>query len=443
MGQYYVETYGCQMNVADSELVAGIMENEGYQRTKCVQDADVILLNTCSVREHAEEKIHSRLGVLKKLKEEKPQLLLGILGCMAQHMKKHLLETKSYLDFVLGPDSYRRIPEMLDQQKNHLESFIDTRLSRFEVYDNLFPSRKAGINAWISIMRGCNKFCTFCVVPFTRGRERCKSIDNVVQEVNQAIEDGFIEISLLGQNVNSYRYGNIYFPDLLEVIAKIPGVKRVRFTSPHPQDVDDRLLYTMHDLSTVCKSIHLPLQAGADRILKRMNRTYSRAQYLSLVERIRHIIPDCSITTDIIVGFPGETRKEFEETLQVMDCVRFDQAFTFKYSSRPGTKASKYSDQITESEKQNRLEELICLQKKHTLLKNKKEVGKTVDVLVEKVSKKSQTMWAGRTDSNKWVVFPRQNETIKDCVKVKITSAHGVTLLGHLINNLENVYASV
>jgi len=443
MSQYYVETYGCQMNVADSELVAGIMEREGYVRTGLVTDANIIFINTCSIREHAEKKIYSRLGVLKKLKREKPELLLGILGCMAQHLKNDLLEKKSYVDFVLGPDSYRRIPEMLHFRKEHQDSFIDTRLSRYEVYDNLFPSREEGINAWISIMRGCDKFCTFCVVPFTRGRERSKSVDNIIHEITKAINAGFVEITLLGQNVNSYRYGDVCFSDLLDIVARIPGVLRVRFTSPHPQDVDDRLLFTIRDISTICKSIHLPLQAGANRILQRMNRTYTQVQYLSLVERIRQFIPGCSITTDIMVGFPGETRQEFKETLKVLDIVRFDQAFTFKYSSRPGTKAAEYSDQVPEGEKQDRLIELVDVQKKHTLLNNLREVGKIVDVLIEKVSKKSQNMWAGRTDSNKWVVFPKENTNIKECVKVKVTAAHGVTLFGQLEQNLERVDACV
>ena len=425
------------MNVADSELVAGIMEQEGYQRTLSVTEADVIFLNTCAVREHAEEKIHSRFGVLKKLKSEKPDLLMGILGCMAQHMKNEFLENKTYIDFVLGPDSYRRIPEMLYRQKEQRDSFVDTRLSRYELYDHLFPSRKVGINAWVSIMRGCDKFCTFCIVPFTRGRERSRSVEGIVEEVTKAVEDGFVEITLLGQNVNSYRYGNVRFPELLNTVAQIPGILRVRFISPHPQEVDDDLLFVIRDRASICKSIHLPLQAGADRILKRMNRTYTQVRYLSIVDRIRQLIPDCSISTDIITGFPGETRDEFEETLNVMEIVRFDSAFTFKYSPRPGTKAAEYTDQVPEEEKQNRLEELITLQRKHTLTNNLREVGKTVEVLVEKESKKSQLMWAGRTDSNKWVIFPKGYANIKDMVNVTITAASGVTLLGRLTKNLE------
>ena len=441
MKNYYIETYGCQMNVADSELVAGIMEREGFTRTPSVTDAQIIFLNTCAIREHAEEKIHSRLGVLRKLKVSEPHRLIGILGCMAQHLKDDILQNKPYVDFVLGPDSYGRIPEMLHRCEEQTESYVDTRLSRFEVYDSLFPSRSEGVNAWVSIMRGCDKFCTFCIVPFTRGRERSRTLDSVVEEVRRAVSDGFVEVTLLGQNVNSYRCDGSQFPDLLERVATVRGLLRVRFTSPHPQDVDDDMLRVMKDHAAICKSIHLPLQAGADRILKRMNRTYTQAQYLSLVDRIRQILPEASLSTDIIVGFPGETPEEFEETLSVMEHVRFDSAFNFKYSPRPGTKAAMYTDQIPEKEKQGRLERVIELQKKHTLLRNYSQLGKIFEVLVEKTSKKSASKWAGRTDSNKWVIFPKGNAEIKDLVKVRITGTHGITLFGEAVRDSEYAHA--
>lgn len=425
------------MNVADSELVSAILEGEGYEKTTLLSEADVIFLNTCAIREHAEEKIHSRLGVLKKLKDNKPELLLGILGCMAQHVKDELLEEKSYVDFVLGPDSYRRIPGLLRRGRKRGDSMVDTRLSRFEVYDDLFPSRADGINAWVSIMRGCDKFCTFCIVPFTRGREQSRSVENIVREVEMALEAGFVEITLLGQNVNSYRHGGARFPELLDEVASIPGSVRVRFTSPHPDNVDDDMLFVMRDHDTICKSIHLPLQAGADGILRRMNRTYTQGEYLSLVERIRLILPGCSLSTDIIVGFPGETRKEFGQTLKVMETVKFDSAFTFKYSPRPGTKAAEYSDQIPEGEKQRRLEEVIRVQKEHTTSRNKEEIGGIVKVLVEKRSKKSSSMWAGRTDTNKWVIFPKGDAQVKDLVNVRITAAHGVSLFGECVERME------
>lgn len=428
-----METYGCQMNVADSELVASMMEKSGFARSDSEFGANAVFLNTCAIREHAEDKIHSRLGKLRKLKNDNPEMIIGIMGCMAQHVKDNILENKPYVDFVLGPDSYRRIPELLRRHEETNASVVDTRLSRFEVYENLYPSRQEGINAWVSIMRGCDKFCTFCIVPFTRGRERSCTVESVVEEVQQTVDQGFVEITLLGQNVNSYRHGDARFPELLDAVAQIPGVMRIRFTSPHPQDIDDDMLFVMRDHANICNSVHLPLQAGAERILKRMNRTYTQAQFLALSEQIRNILPGCGISTDIIAGFPGETEEEFGETLAVMEKVKFDSAFTFKYSSRPGTKAAEYSDQIPEKVKKDRLAKLVDLQYKHTLFRNRKEIGKKVKVLVEKESKKSSNEWAGRTDNNKWVIFPKESAEIRDLVDVKIVDAQGVSLFGEII----------
>ena len=433
MKRYYIETYGCQMNVADSELVASMMEKSGFARSDSEFGANAVFLNTCAIREHAEDKIHSRLGKLRKLKNDNPEMIIGIMGCMAQHVKDNILENKPYVDFVLGPDSYRRIPELLRRHEETNASVVDTRLSRFEVYENLYPSRQEGINAWVSIMRGCDKFCTFCIVPFTRGRERSCTVESVVEEVQQTVDQGFVEITLLGQNVNSYRHGDARFPELLDAVAQVPGVMRIRFTSPHPQDIDDDMLFVMRDHANICNSVHLPLQAGADRILKRMNRTYTQAQFLALSEQIRNILPGCGISTDIIAGFPGETEEEFGETLAVMEKVKFDSAFTFKYSSRPGTKAAEYSDQIPEKVKKDRLAKLVDLQYKHTLFRNRKEIGKKVKVLVEKESKKSSNEWAGRTDNNKWVIFPKESAEIRDLVDVKIVDAQGVSLFGEII----------
>jgi tRNA-2-methylthio-N6-dimethylallyladenosine synthase len=433
MKRYYIETYGCQMNVADSELVASMMEKSGFARSDSEFGANAVFLNTCAIREHAEDKIHSRLGKLRKLKNDNPEMIIGIMGCMAQHVKDNILENKPYVDFVLGPDSYRRIPELLRRHEETNASVVDTRLSRFEVYENLYPSRQEGINAWVSIMRGCDKFCTFCIVPFTRGRERSCTVESVVEEVQQTVDQGFVEITLLGQNVNSYRHGDARFPELLDAVAQIPGVMRIRFTSPHPQDIDEDMLFVMRDHANICNSVHLPLQAGAERILKRMNRTYTQAQFLALSEQIRNILPGCGISTDIIAGFPGETEEEFGETLAVMEKVKFDSAFTFKYSSRPGTKAAEYSDQIPEKVKKDRLAKLVDLQYKHTLFRNRKEIGKKVKVLVEKESKKSSNEWAGRTDNNKWVIFPKESAEIRDLVDVKIVDAQGVSLFGEII----------
>ena len=432
MKTYYIETYGCQMNVADSELVAGLLKKSGYKETKSEIDASAIFLNTCAIREHAEDKIHSRLGTLRKLKKERPDILIGILGCMAQHVKDDILHNKSYVDFVLGPDSYRRLPDLLKRQEYTRDSIVDTRLSRFEVYEDLFPSRKEGINAWVSIMRGCDKFCTFCIVPFTRGRERSRNLTSIIKEVKQAVNLGFLEITLLGQNVNSYQSNKIRFPELLDSVSQIKGVKRIRFTSPHPKDIDDQMLFIMRDKSNICNSVHLPLQAGSDRILKRMNRTYTKSEFISLAKRIRNVLPDCSLSTDIIAGFPGETDKDFEETLDVMEQIKFDSAFTFKYSQRPGTKATEYSDHVHKKVKDKRLQELIDVQQRHTLKRNQETIGKRVKVLVEKNSKKSKNFWAGRTDNNKWVLFPKEETQIGDFVNVRIVDARGISLFGEL-----------
>ena len=441
--KYYIETYGCQMNVADSELVAGLLEKNGYTKTNLDLEANIIFLNTCAIREHAEDKIHSRLGRLNKLKKNKPETIIGILGCMAQHVKDDILENKPYVDFVLGPDSYKRIPDLLKRQLIQEESIVDTRLSKFEVYENLFPSRNNGVNAWVSIMRGCDKFCTFCIVPFTRGRERSRSLQSIIDEVKKAVDMGFIEVTLLGQNVNSYNHNNVKFPKLIDSVANISGLQRIRFTSPHPQDIDDELLFVMRDNHNICNSVHLPLQAGSNKILKKMNRTYTKEKFMILSDKIRNILSNSSITTDIIAGFPGETEKDFNETLDVMNYVKFDSAFTFKYSSRPGTKASEFDNHIDERIRQLRLAKLVELQKKHTLHRNKLEIGKKVKVLVEKNSKKSKNKLSGRTDNNKWVIFPNNNINIGEIITVKITDARGISLFGEKIKMKDENYAII
>ena len=434
---YHIQTYGCQMNVSDSELVESIMEDQGFKYSNNPNTADVIFINTCSIREHAEDKVHSQLGRYELIKKNRPNVMIGVLGCMAQSLKHDLLEKRPFVDIILGPDSYRRLPDLLNRSESQPKSLVDTKLSRFEVYDDLFPSRKDGINAWISIMRGCDKFCTFCIVPFTRGRERSRSISSIIEEAKIAVDQGYKEITLLGQNVNSYLFENYYFHDLLESVAKIPGVNRIRYTSPHPQDITEELLKTMAAYDNICNYVHLPLQAGSNKILHRMNRTYTRSKFLSLVDLIRETLPDVGISTDIIVGFPGEKDEDFRETIDVMNRVKFDSAFNFKYSPRRGTKASEYDDQIPEQTKQNRLQEVINLQKKHTLERNIKLVGTTQTVLVEKDSKMSNNYWAGRTDSNKWVIFSKGNAQIKEMLSVYIKEAKGITLHGELIQNLE------
>ena len=437
MGKYYLETYGCQMNVADSEMIEGILKAKKYSSVDSMDMADIIFVNTCAIREHAEEKVHSRLGVFSRIKHNNPNVIIGVLGCMAQHLKDDILDTKPYVDIILGPDSYRKLPELLERKMEDKENIVDTKLSKYEVYDNFFPSRKEGINAWVSIMRGCDKFCTFCIVPFTRGRERSRSINSIVNEVKKAVDEGFIEITLLGQNVNSYKYKNYSFDYLLKEIANISGVERLRYTSPHPEDMTDEVLHVMAHYDNICNAVHFPLQAGSNRILNRMNRTYSRDHFIERSHRIREILPNCGLSTDIIVGFPGETNSEFEKTLDVMNEVKFDSAFTFKYSPRSGTKAHEYSDQLSEIEKQARLEKVIQLQKKHTFIRNKDMIGNIERVLVEKNSKRSINQWAGRTDSNKWVIFDKENENIKDIVHILITDAKGISLHGHLVKKKE------
>ena len=440
-GRYYIETYGCQMNLADSQLVAGLLNDSGFTRTDDMAAAQIILLNTCAIREKAEETVLNRLDALAHLKRKDPSVLIGVLGCMAQNLADSLLESHPFVDIVLGPDSYRRLPQMLARRTQEMDHIVDTRLSRHEVYEDLFPARETGLNAWISIMRGCDKFCTFCVVPYTRGRERSRSLDSVTQEAARAVADGFVEMTLLGQNVNSYHHEGSRFPQLLEAVAGVDGVRRIRFTSPHPSDVDDDMLRVMATHENICSSVHLPLQAGADRTLRRMQRTYTRAEYLKLVDRIRAALPDVGLTTDIIVGFPGETEADFEETLEVMEQVRFDSAFMFKYSLRPGTKAANYSSHVDEQEKQRRLEAVIAMQKESTLMRNRALTGQVAEVLVERESKKSPLQWAGRTDSNKLVVFDREDARLGDFVQIKIDGSHGVTLQGHIVNTVESYHA--
>ena len=422
------------MNVSDSELVESILIKKGYKAIIDPDNADVLFVNTCSIREHAEDKVHSLLGRYNVLKSKKPDMIIGVLGCMAQSLKHDILENKPYVDIVLGPDSYRKLPELLNRHKINKQSLVDTELSRYEVYDDLFPSRKKGINAWITIMRGCDKFCTFCIVPFTRGRERSRSIDGIVNEIKNAVKDGFTEVTLLGQNVNSYNFDGQKFHVLLENVARVPGLKRLRYTSPHPQDITIELLDIMARNDNICNSIHLPLQSGSDRILKRMNRTYTSDHFINIVRKIREILPDAGISTDIIVGFPGESEKDFSATINVMEKINFDSAFTFKYSPRNGTKASGYEDQINEDIKQKRLEQIISLQKSHTILRNQSYLGKIENVLIEKQSKRNIGKWAGRTDSNKWVIFDKDHASIKDIVPVLIMEARGITLHGKIIN---------
>jgi tRNA-2-methylthio-N6-dimethylallyladenosine synthase len=428
--KFALETYGCQMNVADSELVEGILTNLGLEKTANYDEADAIFLNTCAIRENAETKVHSKLGNLHKIKLNKPHLIIGVLGCMAQNLKDDLLKNKPYVDIILGPDSYRKIPDLINRHVKNNKSIVDTKLSRYEVYENLFPSRGDTFNAWVSIMRGCDKFCSFCIVPFTRGRERSRSEESVVEEVKKAVDQGFVEITLLGQNVNSYNFEGKSFSDLLLAVSDINGVKRIRYTSPHPQDINVELLEVMASRKNICNYVHFPMQSGSNEVLKRMNRTYTREHFYDMAMKIREIMPNCGLSTDIIVGFPGESDEQFRETLDLMEAIKFNSAFTFKYSPRPYTKAEQFSDHISEDIKKSRLDEMLILQRKHTLELNKNMVGTFQQVLIEKESKKSNLHWAGRTDSNEWVIIEKNNSNIKDIVPVEISDATGVILHG-------------
>ncbi len=429
----YIETYGCQMNVADTELVTGILKNNGYEMTKDALDADVILLNTCSVRDNAEQRIYGRLGNFKNLKATKPNLVVGILGCMAERLRKDLIEEKKIVDVVVGPDEYRRLPELIDVAFGG-EKGIGVRLSRTETYDDIIPFRVDGLQAWISVMRGCDKFCTFCVVPFTRGRERSRSMNSVVDEVKQLSERGFREITLLGQNVNSYQDNQYDFADLLTACALVDRKIRIRFTTSHPQDLSDKLLYTIAENLNICNYIHLPVQSGSNRILNLMNRTYTIEHYLGLIEKAKQIIPGVSFSTDIISGFPTETYEDHLMTLDVMREVKYDGAYMFKYSPREGTKAYKMDDDVSDEIKTKRLQEIIDLQQKISFEKNQTLVDQEEIILIEGLSKKSEQFISGRTDTNKVVIIPF-DEKIKEgrYIKAKINRATSATLFGNFV----------
>lgn len=430
----YIETYGCQMNVADSELVLGILKNKGFSFTETADNADVILLNTCSIRDNAEQRIHGRLGNLKKIKEKKPSTVIGVLGCMAERLRISLIEEKKMVDLVVGPDEYRRIPEFIDQAFSG-EKGIGVKLSRTETYDDIIPYREEGLSAWISVMRGCDKFCTFCVVPFTRGRERSRNLDSIIDEIKILSERGFREVTLLGQNVNSYNDNGRDFADLLAASAAVDRKIRVRFTTSHPQDLSDKLLYTIAENPNLCNYIHLPVQSGSDRILKLMNRTYTIEHYLNLIDKARKIIPGVSFSTDIIAGFPTETYEDHLATLDVMQKVKYDGAYMFKYSAREGTKAYKMGDDVSEEAKTKRLNEIIDLQQSISFEVNQTLLNTEEVVLVEGNSKKSDEFLAGRTDSNKVVIFPK-NEKVKvgDYVKVRINKATSATLFADFLS---------
>lgn len=434
----YVETYGCQMNVADTEVVLSIMNATGYAVTQMPDDADVILVNTCSVRDNAEQRVLQRISTLKNYKRKNPGVLIGVLGCMAERMRTELIDRGNVVDMVVGPDEYRKLPDLVDDAFNGQRG-IAVKLSRVENYDDIMPLRTEGINAWLSVMRGCDKFCTFCVVPFTRGRERSRSLSSVLEEVRKLSDRGFKEITLLGQNVNSYHDGTYDFADLIGRVSGVDRSVRIRFMTPHPQDISEKLIQVIAENENICKHVHLPVQSGSNRILALMNRTYTIEHYLSLVDKIKRVIPGASFSTDFIAGFPTETDNDHRQTLEIIRTVGYDGAFTFKYSPREHTKAWDMGDDVPDSVKVDRLNEIIELQQEIALEKNRLMIGTHVEVLVERNSAKSNDEWMGRTDTNKVTVFPKGSAHIGDLVAINIRRCNSATLFGGIVETPEKV----
>jgi tRNA-2-methylthio-N6-dimethylallyladenosine synthase len=460
--RFYIESYGCAMNFSDSEIVASILSGEGFGATTDVEEADLILLNTCSIREKAEQTVRKRLTEFKKLKRKRPSVLVGVLGCMAERIKEKLLEEEKLVDIVVGPDAYRSLPDLINEAEGGQKS-VNVLLSREETYADISPVRlnSNGISAFVSIMRGCNNMCSFCVVPFTRGRERSRDAVSIVNECKDLFESGYKEVTLLGQNVDSYYFTPeaaahspafsdhvrnseavaqekraITFAMLLEMVAQISPELRIRFSTSHPKDITDDVLHTMAKYENICKYIHLPLQSGSSRILQLMNRTYTKEWYKAKVDRIRQIMPDCGLSSDVIAGFCTETEEDHQETLQMMDYVGYDFSYMFFYSERPGTLAHRrYEDDVPEPVKKRRLQEIVDLQNKLSHKSNLKDLGKTFKVLIEATSKKSDSRWMGRTSQNKVVVFPKGNGSNRpgDYVQVKVNECTQATLLGELV----------
>ena len=445
--RFYIESYGCQMNFSDSEIVASILASEGFGATRNFEEADLILLNTCSIREKAEQTVRKRLTEFKKLKRRRPSLMVGVLGCMAERLKGKLLEEEKLVDIVVGPDAYRTLPDLISEAGDGQKA-VNVLLSRDETYANISPVRlnSNGITAFVSIMRGCNNMCSFCVVPFTRGRERSRDAQSIITECTDLYKEGFKEVTLLGQNVDSYYYNPILengvvskpvtFARLLEMVAQISPELRVRFSTSHPKDITDDVLHTMAKYENICKYIHLPLQSGSTRVLQLMNRSYTREWYMAKVNRIREIMPDCGISSDIIAGFCTETEEDHRDTLSMMEYSGYDMSYMFFYSERPGTLAQRrYKDDIPEKTKKRRLQEIVDLQGKLSHASNLKDIGKTVRVLIESNSKRNDQNWMGRNSQNKVVVFPKDGSMLKpgDYADVKITGCTQATLLGEIV----------
>ncbi len=446
---FYIESYGCAMNFADSEVVASILGEQGFGAVKEPELADLILLNTCSIREKAEDTVRKRLTEFRKIKKARPGLIVGVLGCMAERLKGTFIEQEKLVDIVVGPDAYRSLPGLIEEAATGQKG-VNVLLSREETYADISPIRlnSNGVTAFVSIMRGCNNMCSFCVVPFTRGRERSRDAMSIVQECEALFNDGYREVTLLGQNVDSYhfidtrqeildtRQKTITFANLLEMVAQISPLLRVRFSTSHPKDITDDVLFTIKKYENICNYIHLPVQSGSSRVLQLMNRTYSREWYIAKVDRIRELIPNCGLSTDMITGFCTETEEDHQQTLSLFDYCKYDLAYLYYYSERPGTLAARrFEDDVPLETKKRRLQELVDLYRQHSLRTMQKEVGKTFKVLVEGFSKKSDEQLQGRTDQNKVVIFAKENFVKGDYVMVEITHCTAGTLFGEAVKN--------
>jgi tRNA-2-methylthio-N6-dimethylallyladenosine synthase len=455
----YIESYGCQMNFSDSEIVASILTKDGFATTKKLEEADVVLVNTCSIREKAEQTVRQRLRSFQRAKKAKPEMIIGVLGCMAERLKSKFLEEEKLVDIVVGPDAYRDLPNLV-QQVDDGKKAVNVLLSKEETYADISPVRllSNGVSAFVSITRGCDNMCTFCVVPFTRGRERSRNPESILNEAKELFANGYREVTLLGQNVDSYLwYGkeglkkdfknlseeekekSMNFGELMEQVALINPLLRVRFSTSHPKDITDEFLDIMAKYENICNYIHLPFQSGNTRVLEKMNRGYTREWYMGRIDKIKAVMPDCSISADIIAGFCSETDEEHKDTLSMMEYVKYDFAYMFKYSERPNTAAAKrFEDDVSEVEKSRRLSEIVALQREHSLEANQGYVGKTFEVLIEKISKKNDQELAGKTSQNTVVVFPKEEYEIGQYVTVKVNSCTGGTLIGVALENQDS-----
>ncbi len=429
----YIKTYGCQMNVADSELVSSVLQDAGFALCEDIDRADVIIFNTCSVRQHAEERALGRIANELSRKHDNPDLKVGVIGCMAQRIGERLVKENKGVDFYIGVDQYRNIAPIIEKCFSDSNPITALDLDKEEVYEGIVPAHQGKFNAFITIMRGCNNFCSYCIVPYTRGRERSRPVDEILKDIDIAGQKGFKDITLLGQNVNSYHYNNVTFADLLKKANSIDSIRRIRFITSHPKDLSDSVIETMTESDKICPHLHLPLQSADNDILKKMNRGYTFEHYLNIINKLRNNMPDIALTTDIIVGFPTETEAQFQKTVEALQTIRFDYAFTFKFSPREGTKAAHFEGQIPESVRLARLQEIIKVQEQITLDKYREKIGSLVEVYVESISKKSETELSGKSEDFKITVFEGNPDLIGKFVKVKITDAVGWTLRGKLV----------